>query len=143
MGKSENGNLCCLGLSDQDIQVISAHLETFYASWSQYERRKEQIHSLFHFLVKQGSPNDLKILAGDFNTFFDSGNLLLEETSKKFGFSDVSQDVDFTYEGLWDMKLDYVFVNENHSEQSSLQLLRDISHSDHFSLWLSVRTNGE
>ena len=99
---------------DQDIQVISAHLETFYASWSQYERRKEQIHSLFHFLAKQGSPNDLKILAGDFNTFFDSGNLLLEETSEKFGFSDVSQDVDFTYEGLWDMKLDYVFVNENH-----------------------------
>ena len=124
----------------QDIHVISAHLETFYANLSQHESRKEQVLQLFHFLYNKGSPNDVKILAGDFNTFFESGGLLLEETAEKFGFFDVSQDVDFTYDGLWDMKLDYIFMNGNSSEDCSLQVLRDISHSDHFPLWLSTKS---
>ena len=71
--------------------------------------------------------------------FFESGGLLLEETAEDFGFFDVSQDVDFTYDGLWDMKLDYIFMNGNSSEDCSLQVLRDISHSDHFPLWLSTK----
>ena len=123
----------------EDIHVISTHLETFYASLSQDERREEQILYLFDFLSTKGSSNDVKILAGDFNTFFESGNRLVVDISEQFGFFDVSQGVDFTYEGLWDMKLDYIFVNGNKTEQCSLQVLKNITYSDHFPLWLSIK----
>ena len=123
----------------RDIHVLSVHLETVYANWSQDEAREEQIAALFRFMQEKGTQDDWKIIGGDFNSFFDSNNRLVMEQSTKYGFVDLTTQIPVTFRGLWDMKLDYIFLNRS-DLLIETRAITSCTASDHFPIWMNIST---
>ena len=121
----------------RDIHVLSVHLETVYANWHQDEAREEQVAALFRFMREKGLQEDWKIIGGDFNSFFDSNNHMVTEQSTKYGFVDLTADIPMTFQGLWDMKLDYIFMNRTDVSVET-SAITSCTASDHFPIWTNI-----
>ena len=121
----------------RDIHVMSVHLETIYANWSQDKAREEQISFIFDFIRQQGNQEDWKIVGGDLNSFFEANNQMVEHQIQNHGFFELTNNIPVTFEGLWDMKLDYLFFNRR-DVQIETGAITTCSASDHVPLWTRI-----
>ena len=121
----------------RDIHVMSVHLETIYANWSQDTAREEQISFVFDFIDTQGNQDDWKIVGGDLNSFFEANNQMVAHQIQRHGFFDLTSNIPVTFEGLWDMKLDYLFFNRR-DVQLEAGAITKCSASDHVPLWTRI-----
>ena len=111
-----------------------------YANFSQKKAREDQFTQILDFITQQGSREDWRIVGGDFNTFFESNNQMIEYQIQKHGFFDITKTIPITFFGIWDMKLDYLFFNQS-LNMIEAGTITDCSASDHIPIWAFIPTD--